>query len=118
MKISLDKLKAAARITLTINHEDTPVRGNALASGDAAEDKRCEDAILERLDRGDEYAWFRADVTAEYAGIECSSYLGCCSYRDEADFKNDAYYADMVDEALGKLQGRLTALAESIEALS
>jgi len=43
--------------------EDIPVRGNALASGDAEADRACEDEILARLEAGDIWAWCTVRVS-------------------------------------------------------
>jgi hypothetical protein len=117
--------------------EDIPVRGNALASGDDAEDKACEDEILARLDSGDPWAWCCVKVTAT---LECKApqyevghtskgpcyrmptdvslvgvdYLGGCSYRDEADFREGGYFDDMKDAALEHLQAQVDALAKAV----
>ena len=40
-------------IEVTAAQDDIPVRGNAMASGDDATDRECEDDILTRLDSGD-----------------------------------------------------------------
>lgn len=92
---------------IAAQQDDTPVRGNAMASGDSAEDKKVEDEILARLDRGDEWAWALVDVSArvtvdgkEFAG---RAYLGACCYENEAAFKADGYYEDMCKEAVEDL---------------
>lgn len=89
--------------TVSAEQDDMPVRGNALASGDDKVDKECEDEILERLGRGDEWAWALVKVTAavtlgDYV-FSGKAYLGGCSYANEAEFKTDAYYLQMCKEA-------------------
>jgi len=89
---------------LAILEEDLQVRGNVVASEDEDYDKKCEDEILARLDRGDIFAWFTAKVTATYAVdsfiFEGEDFLGGCSYKDEEDFKQGGYYESMKQEAL------------------
>src|SRR5688572_13886675 len=84
---------------LEADFDDIPVRGNALAFGDDAEDKRCEDEIIERLESGDVWAWASVKVTCchkDLPEIEGVDYLGGCSYLDESDFKQPGgYYDDM-----------------------
>jgi len=86
--------------------EDIPVRGN-FASGDDAADKALEDEILERLERGDDWAWCCVKVTCAIArnGERFEGepvFLGGCSYRDEKDFvENSMYYDEMKKEAEG-----------------
>jgi len=100
-------LAARAEIQLEIEEEDTPVRG-ALASGDDAEDKACEDEILARLERGDSWAWCMVKVSARFDEFEGVSYLGCCSYRDEKEFRQSGDNFDyMVKEARGELAKEL-----------
>ena len=69
--------------------DDCPVRGNALASGDDAYDKKVEDEILERLDNGDVWAWAVVEVRAGYGDLSASDYLGACSYESEKDFRDN-----------------------------
>lgn len=49
---------------LSIEEELTQVRGNAMASGDDKLDREVEDAILARLESGDQWAWCGVIVTA------------------------------------------------------
>ena len=89
--------------------EDVPVRGNAMASGDDDADRAYENEILSRLDAGDEWAWCSVRVVAslETDGgvlLEGDAWLGCCSYRDEADFRSDL--PDLEDEALDNLNAK------------
>ena len=99
--------------TLECLEEHTPVRGNAMASGDNEADRACENEILERLDRGDIWAWCTVKVTARYGSLVGVDYLGCCSYRDERDFREPSggYFDDMRREALRDLQSQIDTLA-------
>lgn len=103
---------------VTAEQDDLSVRGNALASGDDDEDRKCEDEILRRLDQGDVWAWASVRVTARWNGYEGHNYLGACCYRDEEDFITCGdYYEDMKREALRDLNETLRANAEKLEAL-
>ena len=84
--------------------EDVPVRGNAMASGNDELDKRAEDAILARLEAGDEWAWCSVRVTCTDGETEGEAWLGGCSYKDEEDFKACIYYEDMKAEALEDME--------------
>lgn len=90
-------------LRLEILDEDTPVRGNVMASGDAEFDRKVENEILARLDAGDVWAWFLVRTVASFGGFEGDSYLGGCSYRDKEDFKADAYCDDQIKEAIANL---------------
>ena len=92
---------------IEVDFDDMPVRGNAMASGDAAADKEVEDEILRRLDRGDVWAWASVQVVAECQGFRGTDSLGGCSYKDEEDFKTGGYYKDMRREALADLKKTL-----------
>jgi hypothetical protein len=109
--------------------DDLQVRGNALVSGDDDTDRDAEDEIIDRLDRGDIWAWASVKVEAvldvdgeEFIGDD---YLGGCSYADYRDFiAPGSYYDDMKAEALNRLKHELqTAVtrgrlaAETIKAL-
>jgi hypothetical protein len=102
-------MTATIKIRLDIEEEPTPVRGNALASGDAAVDKACEDEILRRLESGDQAAWFCAIVTATYGGFTGRDVLGGCSCVSIDDFKADAYYDDMKGRAIENLKSNMQA---------
>lgn len=103
---------------LTAEQDDLPVRGNALASGDDDEDRKCEDEILRRLDQGDVWAWASVRVTARWNGYTGHDHLGACCYRDEKDFvESNDYYADMKQAALADLNATLRAHAKDLEAL-
>lgn len=76
----------AVEYTVTVEAEETPVRGNAMASGDAEADKELEDEILAALERGQVEAWCCLVVTATYTDEQGNEYsgadsLGCCSFQ-------------------------------------
>lgn len=108
-------------VRLSAEMDWAPVRGNALVSGDDAFDKQAEDEVLTRLDQGDIWAWAAVTVTVAWNGQEASTHVGCCSYRDEADFRQPGgYFDDLVGEALDglnqaleELYARLSARAEN-----
>lgn len=104
-------------IHITAEPDWAPVRGNAMASGDDALDKQVEDEILERLEQGDVWAWVSVTVTASWQGQEASDHLGCCSYRDEDDFRQEGgYFDDMVEQALDTLNVELNELYTQLSA--
>lgn len=90
--------------TVTPYADPTPVRGNALASGDDAEDRKAEDSILRRLRLGQVWAWCTVEVKGFWRGLTASAYLGCCSYRNRADFEKGGYYEDLQHEVVEILQ--------------
>lgn len=92
-------------ISLEVEQDLTEVRGNALASGDAAADRECEDEIIARLNDGDVWAWACVRVVARRGNrVAYSNWLGGCSYRDEDDFcQPGGYFDDMKAEALAEL---------------
>ena len=81
-----------------------PVEGNAYVSGDDDFDREVEHNILCRLHQGDVWAWAAVTVVARWGSFEGKAHLGCCSYADEADFRQpDGYFDDLVAEALEML---------------
>jgi hypothetical protein len=97
---------------LTAEPDQQSPRGNALASGDDEEDRKCEDEILRRIDEGDVWAWCVVKVEAHYHVLVGVDYLGGCSYKDEADFREPGgYFDDMKGEALADLQRQFDDLA-------
>lgn len=100
------------RFTVTAEQDCIPVRGNALASGNAAMDRETEDEIIARLNRGDVWAWACVIVEAHYRGLKGLTSMGACSYEDEADFRADGYFADMCEEALDDLNRQREELCD------
>lgn len=97
---------------VTIEPEEIPVEGNAMASGDDEADRAEEQAILERLDAGDDWAWCTVVVHARLGDAVGTAALGCCSYADEDDFKAPGgYYEDLCAEALEDIPGSAAILA-------
>ncbi len=99
--------------------EDIPFRGNAMASGDDELDREAEQWIEDQLNRGNEWAWCCARVTAtiEFQGhtFEGETYLGCCSYESEADFLRCSG-SDMRYEARCALERELREYVARLEA--
>lgn len=99
---------------IEIEADETPVRGNAIASGDEAFDTATENLILARLEAGEIEAWCVATVWAvvrvgehKFSG---RAILGGCSYETEAQLKqelleNPGY--DLKAEALEDLLSNL-----------
>jgi hypothetical protein len=107
--------QADVEFRILAEQDAAEVRGNALASGDDAEDKAAEDEILARLDRGDVWAWASVTVEARYHGLVGRDYLGCCNYASEKDFvRCGDCYEDMKARALEELQSQIDALAPAI----
>jgi hypothetical protein len=99
---------------MTVLPEDSPVRGNAMFSGDADYDREVEESIIEDLDAGNEWAWCAVKMVARYPGvdnIEGTDYLGQCSYNDEEQFKQPGgYYDDMKAEARADLYNQIESI--------
>lgn len=94
------------------HNEDLPVKGNAIASGDDAQDKEVEDEIIERLENGDIWAWCCVEVVAKWRGMKGNDFLGGCSYQDEKDFMSDGYYEDMKKVAYAALISEIEELED------
>ena len=88
--------------------EEASIRGNAVVIGDEDRDRLAEGEIISALADGNDWAWCRVKVTARVDGIEGTDYLGCCSYRDEEDFREGGCYEDMQGCALNELRDKLT----------
>ena len=56
----------------------------------------------------DSAAWFCAEVTVKYEGLETEQYLGCCSYGSFDEFKNDPNYFEMVLECINEINELLS----------
>lgn len=67
-------------------------------------------ATARAIDAG-EYEWFVACVTASKNGIDLhDEYLGGCCYTNAEAFVGDAYFDDMVNEAISMAKQNIEAL--------
>lgn len=112
-KLRMDEVE----FSLLVHPEHTPIEGNALASGDEETDQEAEREIARQLAAGNEWAWCMVEVKAEWRGFTASDYLGCCSYKNEAEFKAVGYYEDMRNQALEYLNTILGEYAARLHEL-
>lgn len=116
--------EADVTFTLEVEQDDSEVRGNAIASGDADLDTRIEDELIRRLDNGDVWAWASVRVVATWESMdgnkyEGDDYLGACSYEDESDFvSTSGYYEDMKAEALNQLNKQIESDWKALSSLT
>lgn len=101
------ELESKYDIEIEAEPDDTRIRGNAIATGDADEDRKVEDELIARLDGGDVWAWASVTVRVRYAGRMEEDYLGGCSYEDENGFKKGGYYYDMVTSCVDRIMARV-----------
>lgn len=102
---------------LKCSHEDVPIKGS-FASGDEALDAKTEADIKERLNAGDIWAWCCVEVRASWGGFVGRSYLGCCSYKSEEDFRKDSgQYNSLKQEALDDMQQDIESTERSLRLL-
>jgi hypothetical protein len=105
---------------LRVMQDNLPIRGNAISTGDPAQDKSVEDELIKRSDRGDVWAWAQVTVIASADGFEGMDHLVGCSYRDTKDFIGDGKegdYADMKAEAKRELLDGLKRAVVTLAAL-
>jgi len=100
----IQDLRDEFTITLNCLQEDEPLENCHF-------DADIENDLKNRLNQGDIYAWFCAEIVAEFHGVTEHAFLGSCSFDSEIDFKSYGQYYDLVLEAKGKLQGKLEKLA-------
>lgn len=102
--------------TYELTQDDTPVRGNAMVSGDDETDRECEDEILASLDRGDVHAWGLAKVTASAGGLKGTAYLGGLSHdTEESLWESVCGDYGLEREALADLETQVKAACASLE---
>lgn len=89
--------------------ETIPVRGNVMDSGDAELDRRDEDAMIEALNNGNEWAWCVVCVTATLGIFEGRASLGGVSDESEASFREGCadYVESLQQEALDDLRQQI-----------
>jgi hypothetical protein len=101
---------------IEVEPEHIPVEGNASAIDPETDDEIAEE-IYAQLDRGNVWAWCTVHVIASWKNFQGDDYLGGCSYKSEAEFKRDAYYADMKKVALDDLNEKVAAAYEGMRGL-
>lgn len=116
--LKLRELRAdEVAFTLHCHHEDLPVRGNAMASGDDKFDREVEDEIIRRLKDGGIWAWCAVTVEAKWQSFTGEDHLGGCSYASEEEFKTGGYYENMKKNALESLNNSVTEHFEKLKDL-
>lgn len=109
--VDVDADDPEIEIELTAEEEHIPIDGNALASGDDAEDAAENERIRDELERGNEWAWCAAHVRVTYKGeTSADAYLGACSYKNAAEFRRDGAFDEMVHECLAEINAKLKAV--------
>ncbi len=106
--------------TIECEPEQESVVGNAMASGDAAEDDAAERAILAELDAGNRWAWCCVRVIATLDGTRlfgASGWLVGCSYASERSFREPGGYFDgLCVEARDALIAEINAIGAALGA--
>ena len=105
------------RFTIDAQEETISVYGNAIDSEDPEFDRKVENEILDRLERGDVWAWAAVTVTAHYGVFTGTDHLGCCSYQDEDDFKAGGYWKGMKERSLEELNASIEEAFNDIKPL-
>lgn len=76
-------------------------------SGDKDDDAKMVKEIWKDYESGNNWAWCCAKVTVTCGALKSEQYLGCCSFKNEEDFKESGYYEQMISEALDELNAQL-----------
>ncbi len=98
--------------------DDLEVRGNALASGDDAEDKAEEDRIIAEVNSGNVWAWACVKVTCLFRHWTGDDYLGGCSYDSQESFEQPGgYYDDMKSQAVDDVIQQIYSYKNALAAL-
>jgi hypothetical protein len=66
---------------------------------------------------GNIWGWCTVWVTVSWEGFSGEDNLGCCSYDSEEEFRADAYYSDLVNQALDQLNKDVDKAREAIAKL-
>jgi len=101
----IQNLKNKFRITLNCLNEEILPENCHLDDDVLAE-------IRKKVKKGKKYAWFCAEVVAEFDGVTENSLLNCCNYKNKRSFKASQDYVDLVSKTKEKLQEKLQGLAE------
>lgn len=119
MAIKIRKLEEKeVTFLLEIEPEERPIDGHFCDTEEPEKDRAMEAEIKERLLRGDTWAWCTVKVTAVWKEMSGVDYLGCCSYRDDAEFmESGGYYEGMKAEALDALNRNIETSFRKIREL-
>lgn len=106
--LTLRKLTAEeVAFAIRMKQDDTPLKGNVMASGDDAVDAEAEKWVRDQLADGNDWAWSDVTVIATWRSFEGQDSLSCCSYESEEDFKKCDYYKDLCAVALENLNNNI-----------
>lgn len=83
-----------------------------------AEDMRIEDSLddqqsidfVRQLANESQWGWCCVKITVHYNNLTETEYLGGCSYRNESEFRECPYYADMVSECCKRLADSVASI--------
>lgn len=104
-------------ITIEIEPEHIPFKGNCRVSGDPVFDKSCEDWIQSQLEKGNEWAWCCVRVVGKWNDLVADDYLGCCSYESEKDFRQPGgYFEGMRLNVIEDLNKKVRKIIETAQA--
>jgi hypothetical protein len=103
----VDRVRSRMEVEVTCDVDDTPIRGNALASGDEIEDANQEQWVRDQLANGNEWTWGFVTVTGTWRGRTASDSLGACSYHTKSDFLACGYYEDMCDNVARQIANQI-----------
>ena len=110
-KLTADQVE----FTISVEQEDIPVRGNYMATDDPEQDKRDEDELLERIERGDDSAWCCLIVEARWRDFVGRDSLGACTLEGGSGRQVEAQAWAMADDH-GMREQALADLNEEIRA--
>ena len=108
-KLTKDEVK----FSVEIESEDMQVRGNYMCTEDPESDKKDEDEILARLERGDIFAWCVIKVTAKWEEFEGFAIIGGVSFSED---ENGMKQAEIEAEEYGLHEEALDQLNKEINA--
>ena len=105
-----------AQVMVSASPECLPVEGNTGTAEDLSYNQDWEQFVLDRMVHGSTWAWARVTVTVEWNGLYGEASVGCCSYRDEEDFRSDRKrFDDLVDRALVVLNRRMREMYHKLK---
>jgi len=115
MKLSFRPLtEDEVQFTVKVEEEtDCPVKGS-FASGDDDIDAQTEKEILDRLRRGDSYAWCCVIVEATWEGYRAFDSLGACCLSGETDVESTVKDHCMRENALDCLNKNIQSILDNI----
>ncbi|CAB4126555.1 hypothetical protein UFOVP75_10 [uncultured Caudovirales phage] len=98
-------------VNLSIEPETDSIADH-FATGDEDTDREIVRQIEDQWNCGNDWAWclVKIVVTHDKFGLTETEFLGACSYASEDEFVKDAYFDDMTQECVNRMESTIAKI--------